>query len=328
MRNKTEVLKLKKILITGIDGFAGGYMARLCLEKGAKVYGTTYKGGTTKGIDKIRSKLELFECDISDAKKVAEIIKKVKPDWIVHLAAQTFVPDSWKDQRRNYDINLFGTINIMEAVRSEEDYKPRILIACAANEYGHISKDDVPITEKTLFNPDNPYAVSKVAADMAAYQYFFSHKLDTIRMRAFSHTGPEQDTRFVASDFAKQIADIEKGKKDPVMKVGNLEAKRDFTDVRDVVRGYWMALEKAKPGNAYNICSGDAMSIQSLLDILLKNSKVKIKVEQDPNRMRPSDLPIIVGSFEKLKKDTGWQPEIGFEQTLKDILDYWRSNEA
>ena len=312
-----------KVLITGMDGFVGAYMAKLCLEKGAEVYGTTYKA-TTEGIDAIKGKVTLIECDIRDSKAVAGLVKDVKADWIIHLAAQTFVPSAWENPALTYNINIIGSLNLFEAVKNSENYDPKILVACAANEYGHIKKDEVPITEKTPFNPDNPYAVSKVAVDMMAYQYFLSKKMKTIRVRPFNIVGPEQSILFVASDFAKQIADIEAGKKEPVIMVGNLEAKRDFSDVRDAVKAYWLLLEKGVAGEVYNVCSGNGMSIQQLLDMLLKLSTVKIEVRQDPKKMRPSDVPIIVGSYEKLKK-LGWKPEIRLEETLKDILDYWRN---
>ena len=185
--------------------------------------------------------------------------------------------------------------------------------------------NEVPIKETNPLRPLSPYAVSKVAQDMLGYQYWMSFKVDSVRTRGFNHEGPRRGPVFVASDFAKQIADIEKGKKAPVLHVGNLEAQRDFTDVRDMVRAYVLALEKCEPGEAYNICSGKAWTIQAVLDYLLSQTKLKIEVRQDPARLRPSDVPILLGDNSKFVRATGWQPTIPFEQTLRDMLDHWRS---
>jgi GDP-4-dehydro-6-deoxy-D-mannose reductase len=188
-----------------------------------------------------------------------------------------------------------------------------------------VHPDEVPIKETNPLRPLSPYAVSKVTQDYLGYQYWMSWKLDSVRTRGFNHEGPRRGPVFVASDFAKQIADIEKGRRDAVLSVGNLEARRDFTDVRDMVRAYWLALEKCEPGEAYNICSGKAWSIQQVLDLLLGMTKAKIEVKQDPARLRPSDVPVLLGDNSKFVKATGWKPTIPFEQTLRDMLDFWRS---
>ena len=190
-----------------------------------------------------------------------------------------------------------------------------------------VHEDELPIRETNPLRPLSPYAVSKVAQDMLAYQYFMSYGTDVVITRGFNHEGPRRGPVFVASDFAKQIADIERGLKTPVIHVGNLEARRDFTDVRDMVRAYWLALEKCEPGEVYNICSGTAWSIQKVLDHLLSLTKAKIEVRQDPARLRPSDVPILLGDNSKFVKATGWQPTIPFEQTLKDMLEFWRRAE-
>ena len=186
--------------------------------------------------------------------------------------------------------------------------------------------DEVPIRETNPLRPLSPYAVSKVGQDMLAYQYWMSWKVDSVRTRGFNHEGPRRGPVFVASDFAKQIADIEKGRRQPILCVGNLDAKRDFTDVRDIVRGYWLALEKCEPGEVYNLCSGKAWSIRQVLDHLLGLTKTKIEVRQDPARLRPSDVPVLLGDHSKFTKATGWKPTIPFEQTLSDMLDYWRAH--
>jgi GDP-4-dehydro-6-deoxy-D-mannose reductase len=203
--------------------------------------------------------------------------------------------------------------------------KCRIQLACSSEEYGLVMPDELPIKETNPLRPLSPYAVSKVAQDLLGYQYWKSWKLDSVRTRGFNHEGPRRGPVFVASDFAKQIADIEKGRKPPVMSVGNLEARRDFTDVRDMVRAYWLALEKCEPGEVYNICRGRAWSIREVLELLLSMTKAKIEVREDVGRLRPSDVPVLLGDNTKFVKATGWQPTIPFEQTLRDMLEYWRA---
>jgi GDP-4-dehydro-6-deoxy-D-mannose reductase len=215
----------------------------------------------------------------------------------------------------------------MEGVRSL-GLSSRIQVAGSSEEYGLVDPDELPITESQPLRPLSPYAVSKVSQDMLAYQYHQSYGLDVVRTRGFNHTGPRRGSVFVCSNFAFQIASIELGRQEPVLRVGNLEARRDFTDVRDMVRAYALALEKGKPGEVYNICSGRSVSIQHVLDLLLERTTAKIAVETDPQRLRPSDVPVLEGSAERFHADTGWQPRIPFEQTLADLLDYWRARLA
>jgi GDP-4-dehydro-6-deoxy-D-mannose reductase len=234
------------------------------------------------------------------------------------------VPTSWSAPTESLTTNVLAQVNIFEAVR-HMGLKCRIQLACSSEEYGMVFPNEVPIKETNPLRPLSPYAVSKVAQDMLGYQYWMSFQVDSVRTRGFNHEGPRRGPVFVASDFAKQIADIEKGKKEPVLHVGNLEAQRDFTDVRDMVRAYVLALEKCEPGEVYNICSGKAWTIKKLLDYLLGLTKVKIEVRQDLARLRPSDVPILLGDNSKFVKATGWQPTIPFETTLRDMLEYWRS---
>lgn len=312
-----------KVLITGITGFVGSHLAEYLLSMDLDVYGTVRWRSRMENIEHLREKLELFECDIRDASSVEGVIGKVKPEKIFHLAAQSFVPASWSAPSETLTTNIIGQLNILESVRRHK-YSPYVHIAGSSEEYGKTNKDGLPIKETNALNPLSPYGVSKVTQDLLAYQYHQSYQLKTIRTRAFNHTGPRRGEVFVCSSFAKQIAEIEKGLKKPVMFVGNLEAKRDFTDVRDMVRAYWIATDRCVPGEVYNICSGKAWSIQEVLNILLSFAKVKITVEQDPKRIRPSDLLILVGDSSKFRKQTGWEPEIPFEKTLKDTLNYWR----
>ncbi|HEY0068550.1 MAG TPA: GDP-mannose 4,6-dehydratase, partial [Chloroflexia bacterium] len=200
----------------------------------------------------------------------------------------------------------------------------RILVACSSEQYGLARPEDIPIDEDTPFRPNNPYAVSKIAQDALAVQHFLSWGQQTIRVRAFNHIGPGQSELFVASAFARQVARIEAGLQEPVLYVGNLEAERDFTDVRDMVRAYLLAITQGEPGGVYNIGSGQAYTIQSLLDAFLAASKVPVEVRQDPARMRPSDIPVLLCDASRFKQRTGWVPQIPLERTLHDILDYWR----
>jgi len=314
-----------RILITGITGFAGSHLADFLLaeRKDVDIYGMVRWRSKTENIEHIRDKIRLYECDIRDAYSVNKVIREVRPERIFHLAAQSFVPTSWRAPAETLTTNVIGELNIFEAVR-QNGIDPLIHIAGSSEEYGLVKKDEIPIKETNPLRPLSPYAVSKVGQDLLGYQYFKSYGLKIIRTRGFNHTGPRRGEVFVCSDFAKQVARIEKGKQKPIIKVGNLKAKRDFTDVRDMVRAYWLVLEKGKIGEVYNICSNKAYSIKEVLDILLSLSKRRIKIEEDPQRMRPSDVPILLGDNTKFKKETGWQPEISFEKSIKDLLDYWR----
>ncbi len=315
-----------KALITGISGFAGSYLAEFLINKGYEVFGTFYDKSTFSNLDNIIDKIEIFECDIRNYNNLKTITEKVGPDEIYHLAAISFVPTSLKNPKLTFNTNLHGTLNLYESVK-ELKTNPKILFVGSADEYGLVKKRDIPIREDCPLCPMNPYSISKMSADFLSYFYFKNYHLKIIRVRPFNHIGPRQSPEFVCFDFAKQIAEIEKGLKEPIIKVGNLEAKRDFTDVRDMVRAYWLALQKGKSGEVYNICSGDEVSIKELLDKFLNMSKKKIKVIQDPKRLRPSDVPLLVGDFKKFTKQTDWKLGIPLEKTLEDILNYWRERE-
>ncbi|MBI3291174.1 GDP-mannose 4,6-dehydratase [Candidatus Falkowbacteria bacterium] len=322
-----------KVLITGITGFAGSHLADYILANfpGAEIYGIKRWRSKTENIEHLKDKVKYDDCDIKDAHNVYEVIDQIRPDKIFHLAAQSYVPTSWESPAETLSINIIGQTNILEAIRQikskEKDYDPVILIAGSSEEYGLVKPDEVPIKETNPLRPLSPYGVSKVCQDLLGFQYWHSYKIRSIRSRGFNHSGPRRGEVFVDSNFAQQIAKIEKGKQEPIIRVGNLSAKRDFTDVRDMVRAYWLATEKCEPGEGYNICSGSAVSIQAMLDKLISLSikKDEIKVEQDPERMRPSDVMILHGDNSKFKAATGWQPEIDYlNQTLEDMLKFWR----
>lgn len=314
---------MKKSLITGITGFAGSHLAELLLEKGHKVYGTVRPRSKTEHILSIQDKLNLYDADLNDSHSLHTVLSEVKPDYIFHLAAQAFVPTSWTSPATTMEANVIGSIHLFEAVRRAK-IDPTIQIACSSEEYGLVHKNETPITEQNPLRPLSTYAVSKVAMDFLGYQYFKSYGMKIVRTRGFNHTGPRRGDVYVCSTFAKQIALIEAKKKEPVIKVGNLESFRDFTDVRDMVRAYLLAVEKCEPGEVYNIASEKVWKIKDVLDMLIKMSSVDIKVEKDPERMRPSDVELLLGDATKFKKVTGWEPKIPFEQTLRDLLDYWR----
>ena len=281
-------------------------------------------GDELKRIKGIKDKIELFECNLTNRIAVARVLEKVKPDKIFHLAAQSFVPTSWQSPEDTLFNNIMSELNIFEAVR-ELKINPIIQVACSSEEYGLVFENELPIKEENILRPLSPYGVSKVAQDTLACQYYRSYGLKTVVTRAFNHEGPRRGEQFVTSNFAKQIAEIEKGKIPPIIYVGNLEAKRDYSDVRDIVRAYWLAAQMCKYGEPYNICSEKTIEISSVLKILLSFSTIKdIKVQQDPARMRPSDVFILLGDCSKFKNQTGWEPKINFEKTLEDTLNYWR----
>jgi len=317
-----------KILITGITGFVGSHLAEYCLNiEGAEVYGTIlshHLGDELSRVENIKNKIVILECDLTNRVAIQRVLDKVRPDKIFHLAAQSFVPTSWQSPEDTLYNNIISELNIFEVIR-DVGINPIIQIAGSSEEYGLVYEKELPVREENPLRPLSPYGVSKVAQDTLACQYYHSYGLKTIVTRGFNHEGPRRGSQFVTSSFAKQIVEIEKGKKDPVIFTGNLESKRDYSDVRDVVNAYWLATEKCKFGEPYNICSGKAWSIKSVLDFLIsKSTKKDIKIENDPARMRPSDVPILVGDCTKFKQQTGWEPQIPFERTLQDTLDYWR----
>lgn len=321
-----------RALITGITGFAGSHLADYLLAQHPEVeiHGTYRWRSRRDNIEHLTEqggeKLHLVECELRDPSSVRWAMEKARPDVVFHLAAQSFVPSSWSAPGDTVLSNLNGQINLFEAIRSLE-LDPVIQIACSSEQYGMVHPDEVPIRETNPLRPLSPYAVSKVGQDFLAYQYFMSYGLKAIRTRGFNHTGPRRGDVFVTSNFARQVARIELGLMPPVIRVGNLDAVRDFTDVRDMVRAYWLAVTKGKPGEVYNVATGKGMTIREMLDRLLALAEVDVKVETDPDRLRPSDVEILIGDASKFRADTGWEPEIPFEQTLRNTLDFWRERE-
>jgi GDP-4-dehydro-6-deoxy-D-mannose reductase len=314
-----------RALITGITGFAGSHLAEYLLaeQPGVEVFGIRRWRSRMDNIAHLEGKISLLECDLKDYSSVRAALERSRPDYIFHLAAQSFVPTSWNSPHETISTNVSGQVNIFEAVR-ELKLDPVIQLACSSEEYGLVLPDEVPIKETNPLRPLSPYAVSKVTQDYLGYQYFQSYGIKAIRTRGFNHTGPRRGDVFVTSNFARQIARIEKGLQEPVIRVGNLDSVRDFTDVRDMVRAYWLAVTKAKPGEVYNIATGHGITIRAMLDLQLSFSTAKVSVEIDPDRLRPSDVVVLIGDASKFKADTGWEPRVPFEKTMRDLLDYWR----
>jgi len=318
-------MKKQRVLITGISGFVGSHLADFLLtKKKLEVFGIDLSTAKVDNLENCFNYIKLFSCDLTESISVRKLIKEIKPDKIFHLAGRPFVEDSWSIPQKTFVVNVFAELNILNSL-VELKLNPWFQIACSSEEYGLAVKKELPISEKNELRPLSPYAVSKIAQDYLGYQYYKSYGLRVVRTRPFNHIGPRQNENFVVSNFAKQIALIEAGKQPPIIKVGNLNAIRDFTDVRDIVKAYWLcASGKCEAGEVYNLCSGKGYRISKILEILISLSKIKVKIQRDPKRMRPSDVPVWVGDNRKFVKQTGWKLEYSLEETLPDILNYWR----
>jgi GDP-4-dehydro-6-deoxy-D-mannose reductase len=311
-----------RILITGAGGFVGGHLIEYLLTQpdltiDAAVFDPP---GQNPRLDDLP--VNQLHVDLRAAEAVERLIETAQPDMLVHLAALADVGQSFKDPWRTLENNILAQVNLLEAVKKSCP-RARVLVISSAEIYG-AAGGARGIDESTPFEPANPYSVSKVTQDMLGLQYYIAHRIPVIRARPFNHIGPGQGKGFVTADFASQIAAIEAGQREPVIFVGNLDAERDFTDVRDVVRAYFLMLTQGQPGDVYNVGSGRAYSIQFVLDTLLSYSIVEIEVRQDPARMRPSDVPRRIGDATKLRQRTGWEPVIPLEQSLLAILNDWR----
>jgi GDP-mannose 4,6-dehydratase len=317
-----------RVLITGITGFVASHLAEFLINQkieGLEIYGTRRWRSPNDNIKHIKNKINFVDMELNDFLSVKSAIKESQPDLVFHLAAQSFVPAGTSQPKSTIDTNVIGTLNILEAVRLN-NLDPRIQVVSTADVYANVSKEGILVDEKVLPRPPNLYSVSKYAAECVALQYHDSYGMKTIVSRMLTHTGPRRGVAFVESDFAKQIAEIESSLRDPIINVGNLDSVRTFLDVRDAVNAYWQLINKCNPGEIYNICGNTTITIKELLDrlITLSSKSKKIEVKVDKKRFRPNDLFRPGLKIDKFKKATGWKPEIKFEQTLKDLLDYWR----
>ncbi len=309
---------MKKALIIGGCGFVGRYLAEHLKTNGDQVFVTKLPH------EKIKTEeYGVYDLDILDAEKVFSLLNHIQPDAIYHLAAQSSVAQSWKNPGLTVDINIKGTLNILNSIR-KLTYFPRILLVGSGEEYGRVLPEEVPIDEETLLRPGNIYAATKASQNMLGKIYTDAYGMDIIMVRAFNHIGPGQSEQFVVSDFCKQVATLERDQSLSVIRVGNLKAKRDFTDVRDVVRAYALLMESGNRGETYNVGSGKAVSIEEILKKIISISPGTIRVEVEEKRFRPIDVPIIEADIRKLQECTGWSPEIAIERTIEETLNYWR----
>ena len=312
-----------RALITGISGFVGSHLAEYLLEHTDwEVCGTVY--GLPDNIAHIRDRLVLYPAELSRLEVVRFIIEDSRPDYIFHLAAQPIPALSRRDPWFTLENNIRAQLNVLEVLAHSGPKQARVLVVGSSEEYGRVSEADLPISENTPLRPLTPYAVSKVAQDYLGLQYYLSDSVAAVRVRPFNHVGPRQRLGFVAPDFAHQIAQIEAGLRPPHVAVGALDVARDFSDVRDVAQAYYLAITQGEPGEVYNVGSGQAHTTRSLLDTLVRLSGLKVAVMQDQHRLRPVDAPLAVADCQKLEARTGWKPTIPFEQSLQDVLDYWR----
>ncbi|MDP3987518.1 MAG: GDP-mannose 4,6-dehydratase [Candidatus Levybacteria bacterium] len=319
----------KKILITGITGFVGSHLADYALNKNVEVYGLKrWHLSKLRNISHILDKIKLVDADLTDPIGIEKVIKKIKPDWIFHLAAMSFVSPSWDHPTHYMNVNYNGTVNLLEAIRAAK-LPTRILLAGSAEEYGEVSKEDIPIVEKTFLQPVNPYAVSKIAQDLIGFVYYKSYGVNVIRTRAFNHEGPRRDNVFGISWYAYQVARIEKGLQKPIIRTGLRDDRRTFMHVVDLVKAYWLAIEKCKPGKLYLIGADEKNHVYTFdeaLELLIKMSTYKGKISKviDKEFVRPTSVPRLIANSKEFRKLTNWKPKIPFETILEDTLNYWR----
>lgn len=310
-----------KSLIIGGAGFVGAHLIQYLKESlGQEVTVTKMPHEQIKA-----EGIKILDLDILEKESIVKLLRDVMPDYIYHLAAQSSVSVSWKNPQLTIDVNIKGSVNVLEALR-EVEKKPRVLLIGSGEEYGHVLPNEMPIKEENVLRPGNIYAATKACQNLIGKIYAEAYDIPVMMVRAFNHIGPNQAPLFVVADFCKQVAEIEAGKRDAVLKVGNLSAKRDFTDVRDVVRLYGMLMERGKSGEIYNVGSGHAIEIAEILQMILSKTKKEIKVEKDESKFRPVDVPIIEADVSKVYAATGWKPQIALEQTIQETLDFWRNS--
>ena len=310
-----------RVLITGITGFVGSHLARHLLKQDSvQIYGLHRPQTQFHRLRPIRNSIELHPADISKPRSIFREVGEFSPDVVYHLAAISHIPVSVDKPRRTYQINFMGTLNLLDALRKKQN-SCRVVLVGSSAEYGRAARDHGPLKEKHPLRPENPYGVSKASMDLLGGQWNQQTGLRVIRTRSFPHTGPGQRERFACSNFARQIAEIEAGRRD-ILRVGNLQLTRDFLDVRDVVRAY-EKLQHARPG-VYNICSGSGITLENIVNHLIDCSNREIPLEMTEERCREDEISEIVGSNKKIQKETGWKPTIPLHETLKDLLNYWR----
>jgi GDP-4-dehydro-6-deoxy-D-mannose reductase len=320
-------MKRPRALITGIAGFAGSYLAEELLADGFAVTGTILKNEPTTNLAEIKADVRLVTLDITDRSQCEKTIRRLKPDYIFHLAALSSVGQSFQNEELTFAVNFQGTLNLLRAAKQLSGLK-RFLQIGSCEQYGPVGRLKGPILESQPFRPISPYAISKVAAEHVALYYYHRFDLPVIAVRAFNHSGPRQTESFVIPAFARQIARIEAGKQSPVLNVGDLTPRRDFSDVRDIVRGYRLLALKGKSGEPYQLCSGKGVTVRQVLAYLRQLSTRPIVVKLDRSRLRKADIPALLGSYHKVRAHTGWKPDYQLHETITDTLNYWRNQEG
>ncbi|MER3525054.1 MAG: GDP-mannose 4,6-dehydratase [Ignavibacteria bacterium] len=315
-----------RVLITGIDGFVGSHLAEaLIAVGGVDVHGTVMRlDAPLRNIAHLRQSLTLHQADVSDAGRMDELFDELRPDRVLHIAGQAFVPASLDDPMGTFQANLLGGLAVLEAARKVRTHAGgyiSLLVVSSGEVYGNAPH--LPLTEETPIAPNNPYAASKASIDLIAQQYARFFGVDVVIVRPFNHAGPRQNPSFVVSDFARQFARIRLGMQEPVIHVGNIDVQRDFTDVRDVVRAYWSLFNRRSDEFVFNVASNRAVPIRSILTTLEEHTGLHVQIRQERERIRPYDIPVIVASYDRLHRATGWEPAIPLEQTLRDVYDYW-----
>jgi GDP-4-dehydro-6-deoxy-D-mannose reductase len=311
-----------RVLVTGATGFIGSYLCRLLVEEGFDVYGTFFNQGEVDGLGEVKSSMKLLKCDVSDRRMVDDVVRQSEPEVVYHLAAQSYPTVSWKKPVETFRVNVEGTVNLFESIMSA-DLDSSVVVACSSAEYGLVRQDEVPVKEDHALLPLHPYGVSKVAQDLLAYQYFRNHGVKTVRLRFFNTTGPGK-LNDVCGDYTRMAVECERKGGGRIL-VGNTKPRRDITDVRDTVKAVYLSSKLADSGDVFNVCSMHAVQVKEILDVVLSMTKVDVEVGVDEKKLRPSDEPIIMGDNTRFVEATGWRPAIPLEETLSDMLEYWRN---
>ena len=312
-----------RAFVTGAEGFAGSHLTELLIREGFETSGVYYSEQSLEPVKNILSQAKLVECDVRDREKLSRIVSDDAPEIVFHLAALASVPQNERNRALSIETNFVGSCNLLDAVRDAAPEARTVMIS-SSEVYGKVTPEQLPLGEDDPVRPANFYGVTKASVELLSRFYVTRYDMDIVILRPFNHIGPRQGTAFVCADFASQIAKIERELMPARMDVGDLTVERDFTDVRDMVKGYLLASRKGHAGETYTLCSGDAHRIQEVLDILLDHAEVPIEVHQDPAKLRPSEIPVLMGTYEKFRRATGWSPEIPFDTTVRDTLDYWR----
>lgn len=319
-----------RVLLTGVDGFVGSHMAEFLVGLGGvEVFGTTISSEPGPNLESVRGRVRTFQADILDVGRVEELLATIRPDRVIHLAAQAFVPTSIHDPVGTFTTNITGSTRMLEAlrrVRDREGFDPSCIVVSSSEVYGYVEPEKQPITEDLPFSPANPYAASKASVDLIAQAYRRTFGLKIIVARPFNHAGPRQAATFVCSEFGRRFSDFASGRSPAILRTGNIAARRDFMDVRDVVRAYWAMLESPSDQFIFNICSGTAHAISEIITMYKEISGIDASIVPQESKSRHYDTPVLVGSSAALRAATGWAPRIPLRQTLKDVFDYWQSH--